>query len=356
MPLFCIGISYKQAAVSIREKFAISNKTIIEQQATLKEIVDQGDFVILSSCNRVEYYIHSSASLTTIFKRLVKFWQEQDIWKPSDQELFYQYQSEEVPQHLCSVLSGIDSMVLGETEIVKQVKDAYHFCLEQKFTGKELNQLFQKSFSVGKKIRTQTQIQTGQVSVGSVAVDLAAKIFGQLSEQKTMIVGAGENSRVTAQSLMSRGANSVIVSNRSYDKAVELAEHLGGSAIRFDDWEATLAEVDIIISSTGSPYFVVEPEHIEKVRKQRKYKELCIIDLAIPRDVNPAVTDFPEVYLYDMDTLSDLADKGKEHRQQQVTKAQAIIEQAFETQIPPAERETPNSDTDSIAANNFSTL
>ena len=169
-----------------------------------------------------------------------------------------------------------------------------------------------------------------------------------------MIIGAGDNSRVTAQSLMSRGAQSVIVSNRSHDKAVDLAEHLGGSAIRFDDWEATLAQVDIIISSTGSPHFVIEPTHIEKVRKQRKYKELCIIDLAIPRDVNPAVTEFSEVYLYDMDTLSQLADKGKEHRQKQLIKAKAIISEAFD--IKPKQAPNQQSSPDSLAASNFNTL
>ncbi len=354
MQLLCLGISYQNAEVSVREKFAISNKRIIEHQQEFKTITDGGDFVILSTCNRVEYYIYSQVSLTDLFNRLISYWQEQGIWHETNKELFYQLEGSQVSQHLCSVLSGMDSMVLGETEIVKQVKDAYHFCLEQKFTGKELNQLFQKSFSIGKKIRTQTQIQTGQVSVGSVAVDLAAKIFGELSEQKIMIIGAGDNSRVTAQSLMSRGAKSVIVSNRSYDKAVDLAEHLGGSAIRFDDWEETLAQVDIIISSTGSPHFVVEPAHIEKVRKQRKYKELCIIDLAIPRDVDPQVTEFSEVYLYDMDTLSQLADKGKEHRQKQLIKAQAIIHEAFD--IKPKQAPNQQSSSDSLAASNFNTL
>ncbi|MGL4400047.1 MAG: glutamyl-tRNA reductase, partial [Luteolibacter sp.] len=239
---------------------------------------------------------------------------------------FYRKEKNEAARHLCRVVSGLDSMMLGETEIFGQVKQAYGFALEAGATGSILNKVFQRAFGVGKKVRTETSIQEGSTSVGNVAVDLAEKIFGHLKNSEVMILGAGEMSRITAQSLVSRGARSIFVANRSFDRAQELATEMGGSAVRFDDWQSVLARVDVVISSTGAPHTIVQRADVEKARRARKYRPLFFIDIAVPRDIDPSVGEIEEVYLYDIDTLEQLADEARNRRQLQIEQCERIIE------------------------------
>jgi glutamyl-tRNA reductase len=220
----------------------------------------------------------------------------------------------------------MDSMVLGETEIFGQVKQAYKTALESEATGKMLNKLFQQAFQVGKKVRNETSIQRGSTSVGSVAVDLCEKVF-DLKRCRVMLVGAGEMSRTCAQSLMSRGAKSVIVSNRSYDRAVELATEMGGRALKFDEWETVLHETDVIISSTSAPHFVIKPEMVEQVMRKRRWEPLFIIDIAVPRDVDPKVNEIEGVYLYDIDALQAIAEDGRRERLRQLAACEVIVEE-----------------------------
>ena len=189
-----------------------------------------------------------------------------------------------------------------------------------------LNRLFQRAFGVGKKVRTETSIQEGSTSVGNVAVDLAEKIFGHLKDSEVMVLGAGEMSRITAQSLVSRGARSIFVTNRSFDRAQELATEMGGSAVRFDEWQRVLERVDVVISSTGSPHAIVHRADVEKARHARKYRPLFFIDIAVPRDIDPAVGDIEEVYLYDIDTLERLANEARGRRQLQIDECERIID------------------------------
>jgi glutamyl-tRNA reductase len=216
-------------------------------------------------------------------------------------------------------------MMLGETEIFGQVKQSYQAALDAGATAGVLNRLFQRAFGVGKKIRSETSIQLGSTSVGSVAVDLAEKIFGHLKDSEVMIIGAGEMSRITAQSLVSRGARSIFVANRSFDRAQQLATEMGGSAVRFDDWQTVLERVDVVISSTGCPLPIVHRADVEKARHARKYRPLFFIDIAVPRDIDPAVGDIEEVYLYDIDTLEQLADEARGRRQLQIVECEQII-------------------------------
>jgi glutamyl-tRNA reductase len=218
--------------------------------------------------------------------------------------------------------------VLGETEIFGQVKQAYKMALDSGTTGRTLNKLFQQAFAVGKRVRNDTAIQRGSTSVGSVAVDLAEKVH-DLKECRVMLVGAGEMSRTCAQSLLSRGAKSIIVSNRSYDRAVELATEMKGEALKFDEWESALHEVDVIISSTSAPHFVIKPDLIQQVMKRRRWEPLLIIDIAVPRDVDPAVNEIEGVYLYDIDALQSIADDSRRERERQL----AICEQIIEEQL-----------------------
>jgi glutamyl-tRNA reductase len=232
-------------------------------------------------------------------------------------------------------------MVLGETEIFGQVKKAYAAAQRSGTTGKFLNRLFQRCFTVGKHVRTHTNITRGATSVGAVGVEMAEKIFGDLAKCQILLIGAGEISRRTAQSLQSRGASAVIVSNRSHDKAVELAGEIGGRAIRFDEWDQELVKVDIIISSTAAPHHVVTTDTLAPSLRQRRGRPLFLIDLSLPRDIAPEVKLLESVYVHDLDALQRLAEAGKERRREQLEACYAVVDQhvnEFYTQVLPKTR------------------
>ena len=197
-------------------------------------------------------------------------------------------------QHLFKVACGLDSMVLGETEILGQLKKAYDLALQNGHTGGRLNKAFQRAFNVAKHIRTETNIQRGSVSVGSVAVELAEKIFSRLSDRDVLVIGAGDTSEKTARALLSRGARSILVTNRSHDKAVALAAELGGRAVPFEDWAAEFANIDIVISSTSAPHYILDRARLEPLMKLRRNRPLLLIDIAVPRDIEPEVNFLEE--------------------------------------------------------------
>lgn len=330
--LVCVGLNYKTTPVEVRERLAFPEAMVPEAVRQIRQLPGFEESVVLSTCNRVELYAaHSLAAgaeshavlrdyLVTHFK----------LDAPHAEVLMlYNLDAAEAARHLFRVVSGLDSMVLGETEIFGQVKAAYKTALDTGVTGRTLNKLFQQAFTVGKKVRNDTTIQRGSTSVGSVAVDLAEKVH-DLKECRVMLVGAGEMSRTCAQSLLSRGAKSIIVSNRSYDKAVELAAEMKGVAMKFEEWENALHEVDVIISSTSAPHFVIKQEQVEHVMRMRRWQPLLIIDIAVPRDVDPAVNNIEGVYLYDIDALQAIADEGRRERERQLAACERIIEEQLE--------------------------
>lgn len=325
MELICLGLNHKTAPVEVRERFAVGSNKLGESAAELVARTGAAESVVISTCNRTEFYLAASdprAALASLAAHLAA--------KTPDPEAatahFYQMERSEAARHLCRVVSGLDSMMLGETEIFGQVKQAYQAALDAGTTSGVLNRLFQRAFGIGKKVRTETSIQEGSTSVGNVAVDLAEKIFGHLKDSEVMILGAGEMSRITAQSLVSRGARSIFVSNRSFDRAEELASEMGGHAVRFDDWQKVLERIDIVISSTGAPHSIVQRADVEKVRRARKYRPLFFIDIAVPRDIDPGVGEIEEVYLYDIDTLEQLATEARERRRKQIEECERIID------------------------------
>jgi glutamyl-tRNA reductase len=325
MELFCLGLNHRTAPVEVRERFAVGSTKLGEAAIELIATIGVSEGVIISTCNRTEFYLvapEAEKSIVVLESHLAIKTQLADQVAPH----FYRKHKTDAARHLCRVVSGLDSMMLGETEIFGQVKHAYQSALGAGATAGVLNRLFQRAFGVGKKVRTETRIQEGSTSVGNVAVDLAEKIFGHLAASEVMILGAGEMSRITAQSLVSRGAKSIFVSNRSYDRAVELATDMGGSAVRFDDWQKTLERVDIVISSTGSPHAIVRREDVEPIRRARKFRPLFFIDIAVPRDIDPAVGEIEEVYLYDIDALEQLATEARGRRQKQIEECEKIIE------------------------------
>jgi len=325
MKIFCLGLNHETAPVEVREKFAVSGPKQGESSKVLMSLPGVKEAVLLSTCNRMEIYA-AADDVQQAHATVREYLSGHHDLASEEMSHFYEVLEVDAARHLCEVVSGLDSMVLGETEIFGQVKQAYQQALNASATGGTLNKLFQKSFTVGKKVRTETKIQEGQTSVGSVAVDLAEKIFGHLKNSKVMVIGAGEMSRNTALSLKLRGAKSIFVANRSHDRAVALAEELEGEAVKFEEWEKVMEKVDVVISSTGAPHAVVLAEHVESVRKKRKYRPIFFIDIAVPRDIDSAVGDIEEVYLYDMDSLQQLANDSVSQRQMQVKLCREIIE------------------------------
>ena len=325
MSILCLGVNYKTAPVEIRERLAFSEGELAER---LREITDLGsvaESVVISTCNRVEVYA-GAEDHGRAFDDLTRFLVDHFEIGSADAVEFYHLEDEGAARHLFKVAAGLDSMVLGETEIFGQVKKAYHAAHDAHVTSRRMNKLFQQSFRIGKLLRTGTEIQQGSTSVGSVAVDLAEKIFGRLKGCRVMVIGAGEMSRQTAQSLLSRGASSIIVSNRSFDKAEALAEELKGEAVRFDDWEKVLSEVDIVVSSTSAPHAIIHPEMIEKVLPKRGGRSLFLIDIAVPRDIEPAVNQIDNVYLYDIDFLERVAADARVKRKKQIVACETLIQ------------------------------
>lgn len=324
MDLICVGLNHRTAPVEVRELFAVAPAKLGEAASDLRQKTGVEEAVVISTCNRTEIYVAGDETTVHALQELL-----------GGAEHCYHSQKMDAAVHLCRVASGLDSMVLGETEIFGQVKDAYQAALQSGVTGGVLNRLFQKSFSIGKKVRTETGIQEGATSIGNVAVDLAEKIFGHLKESKVMILGAGEMSRVTAQSLQSRGAHSIFVANRSYDRALDLAQQMNGQAVRFDDWQLILEQVDVVIGSTGAPHTIVQKADVEAVRRKRKYRPLFFIDIAVPRDIDPTVADIEEVYLYDIDTLEQIAGEARVRRAKQIELCEAMIrEELIKAKLP----------------------
>lgn len=319
-----MGLNHETAPVQVREHFAIG---IDEQGAKAVDVIKLStlaESVVISTCNRMEIYAAAEEAEVGLKVLRDHLSEGRD---PEEMTHLYAKSGEDAKRHLFRLVCGLDSMVLGETEIFGQVKQAYKQALESGATKGILNRLFQKSFAVGKRIRTHTRIQMGQTSVGNVAVDLAEKIFGKLKGSEVMVIGAGETSRLVAKSMMSRGAEKLVVTNRTYSRAEELATELGGQAVPFDQWEEALSRVDVIVSSTGSSEPVLLASQIEAVRRKRKYRPLFLIDIAVPRDIEAAVGEIEEVYLYDIDKLQHLAEKARESRAQQVRICEQMIEE-----------------------------
>lgn len=326
----CLGLNHRTTPLELRERVAFAESKQTEAAQEICSISGFEETVVLSTCNRVEIYAASNheepeSGLISLQNYLMDHFELSE----SQRNLLacYRLSQIEAARHLFQVSSGLDSMVLGETEIFGQVKAAYDRSLKAGATGRVLNKLFQRAFSVGKQVRNQTNIQRGSTSVGSVAVDLAEKIFGGLRDCRVLLIGAGEMSRVCAQSLLSRGAKSIFISNRSFDRAQELANEMNGKALRFDEWEGALHDADIVISSTSAPHFVVRPEIIEPVMKRRHGHPLFVIDIAVPRDVDPKINDIEEVYLYDVDALQAIAEEGKRERAKALTQCNFIIDE-----------------------------
>jgi glutamyl-tRNA reductase len=353
MSVVVIGLSHHSSPVEVRERFAFAEDRIPEALAALRASGAAGEAVILSTCNRVEIYAATALEPARAFVELKKFLNSYHSYpeavcsgsKPLTPALsplgrgegveadgpakigdeLYTLAEPQSLQHLFKVACGLDSMVLGETEILGQLKKAYDLAFQNKHTGARLNKAFQRAFHVAKHVRTETNIQRGSVSVASVAVELAEKIFSSLADRDVLVIGAGETSEKTARALLSRGARSIIVANRSHDRAVALATELGGRAVQFDDWAGEFQKIDIAISSTSAPHHILDRARLEPLMKARQHRPLLLIDIAVPRDIDPEVNFLENVYLYNIDDLQAIADDYLKQRKEEIAKCEAII-------------------------------
>ena len=325
MPIVVVGMSHRTSRVEVREKFALDESGIASTLEALKQNGLADEAVILSTCNRVELYAVCQMPETEASKAMRQFLFDSKVASPPLDNEIYVLKEPQSLEHLFRVAAGLDSMVLGETEILGQLKTAYDLALKHKHTGRILNKAFQRAFNVAKQLRTHTGIQRGSISVGSVAVELAEKIFSSLEHRRVMVVGAGDTSEKTARSLLSRGASSVIVANRTYERAEALAAELGGTAVRFEDWATEFQSIDIAISSTSAPHYILDRAKLAPIMKLRHNRPLLLIDIAVPRDIDPEVSYLENVYLYNIDDLQTIADDYLKQRQEEITRCDHII-------------------------------
>jgi glutamyl-tRNA reductase len=318
MNLFCVGISHHTAKVETRERYAgPRTEDAFRTESGCTEAL------MLATCNRVEVYGSAAAPIAT--EQIARWLAREEAEAVQDAGAFYRYEGEECVRHLFRVAAGLDSMVIGETDILGQVKKAYANARDSRNVGPLLHRLFQRSFRVAKQVRSRTDITRGAVSVGSVAVELAVKIFGDLRERKVLILGAGETSERTARALSSRGVTDIRVSNRSLERAENLAGLVRGRAISFQEWPLQCREIDILISATSADEPLLTPEILAPLIRDRSDCPLFIIDTAVPRDVAPEVNDMEGVFLYDMDSLQSIAEQSLALRRQQIAAGEGII-------------------------------
>ena len=330
MHIVVIGLNYRSAPVELRERLAINREQLPAVLAQLRGQAGVEEVVILSTCNRVEIYA-GVPQLDGTIDRLQLFLSEYGrLALPELRAHLYSYTEPDSVRHLFTVASGIDSMVLGEGEILHQVKHAYELAREHGATGKVFNVMFQRALNAAKAVRTQTAIGRGCTSVGTVAVELAAKIFGDLQGAVVTLLGAGKIGELTLKRLMVRGVGDVRIVNRSAQRAQLLALQYGASAVALEALEQQLLEADIIITSSSAPGYVVQQPAVARAMRGRCQRPLCLIDLGVPRNVEPSVGSLENVYLFDIDDLQGLVDHHHQGRQQAVVAAQVIVDEKTE--------------------------
>ncbi|MFZ3138419.1 MAG: glutamyl-tRNA reductase [Thermodesulfovibrionales bacterium] len=331
MKAFVIGLNHNTADLDVREKFAFNGPKLEQGLMAFREVPEVEEAIILSTCNRVELY----ANVTDIEKasEAIKIFLSDfhSINRASLDKSIYIYDDIKAVRHIFRVASSLDSMVVGEPQILGQLKDSFELALSKKTTGFLLNKLMKKAISVAKRVRTETRIAENAVSISFAAVELAKKIFTDLSTKVFMLLGAGEMAELAARHLIGNGVKEVLVSNRTHERACELAKEFNGRPVKFDDFIHEMARTDIVICSTGAPHYILTKGQMQKVMKERKQRQVFIIDISVPRNIDPEINDLDNVYLYNVDDLQGVIDTNKFERQREAAKAEKIVEEELET-------------------------
>jgi glutamyl-tRNA reductase len=322
-----IGLNHKTAPIAVREKVFSGCQEEKDLLEIVRSLTGVGEVLYLSTCNRIEI-IASVEETEDAGKSLSEFLAKSGDMTPAEAaSCIYKYYDEEAVRHIFRVAASLDSLVMGETQILGQVKDAYRQALAQHATGVVLNRLMHCSFRAAKRVRSETAIAVNPVSVSFAAVELAKKIFGTLTGKKILLIGAGEMAELTGMHLITNGAEEITVANRSLSQASLLAEKFHGEAASLDALEEKLIEADIVISSTGAPTYIITADLIRKIHHQRRNRLLFLIDIAVPRDIDPAASSLENVYLYNIDNLQDIVDENMNVRKKEAIKAEMIVEE-----------------------------
>ena len=325
MHLFLLGASHHSAPVDLRERIDFARRGIPEALSGIVEIAGINEVVVLSTCNRAEVYTHSEAPLP-VGDALATFMSAfHDVPEPELKPHLYHRQGADAARHLFRVVAGLDSLVVGEPQILGQVKDAFAIASERGFTGAALNRLFHTSFTVGKRVRSETGLGEGAVSVSYAAISLARKIFGDLGGRRALVVGAGEMAELTATHLRSQNVGRIGVANRSASRAASLAAKVDGVAVPWEEITSELTTTDIVLTATGAPRWLITRAQIVEAMRPRRDRPLFMIDIGLPRDVEPSASEVEQVFLYNIDDLQSIVRENLARRQAQVDRAEMMV-------------------------------
>ncbi|MFQ5682799.1 MAG: glutamyl-tRNA reductase [Candidatus Binatia bacterium] len=326
--IIIVGLNHNTAPVHVREALAFDRPLLEPSLQRLHSLPSIKEGVILSTCNRVEVVV-AARDDPRAFQEIKDFLRERDSGRMHDglDQLLYAYSGDAAIRHLFRVASSLDSMVVGEPQILGQIKDYYVAAHKAGTVGTILHRLFHRSFSVAKKVRSDTAIGGGAVSVSSVAVELAKRIFDTLEDKTVMLIGAGKMGDLAVLHLKRNGVGSLMVTNRTFERAVELAAQYQGSPIRFEDFPRYLKIADVVVASAGSPQFLLRAETVTEVLRERKHRAMFFIDLGVPRNLDPKINEIDNVYLYNIDDLKEVAEENLQERSTEAIKAEQIVDE-----------------------------
>ncbi len=325
MKVLVAGLNHKSADVEVREKLAFTGEKMGQGLEALLALSRVKEAMIISTCNRVEIYmgVDEPEEATRQVKRFISSFHS----IPEgllDKALYFHTDSEAV-RHIFRVASSLDSMVVGEPQILGQVKDSFQLALDRKTTGVLMNKLMKKAISVAKRVRTETRVAENAVSISFAAVELARKIFNDLVDKSVLLLGAGEMAELAARHLMNNGVKEIVVANRTYERGCELAQDFKGRAVPFSGFKDEMVRSDIVLCSTGAPNYVVFKQDLHNIMKERKQRPVFLIDISVPRNIDPKINGLENVYLYDVDDLQGVVDSNKNERNKEAQKAEDII-------------------------------
>jgi len=327
MELFVLGLSHKTAPIDVRERLAVPERELPKVLEALGEVSELAERMFFTTCNRAEVYGVAEGPLAKAVEATrASLERYRNLDSAALAGALYAYDGADAARHVFRVASSLDSMVVGEPQILGQVKTAYTVARSQQATGIILNNLLEQAFHVAKRVRTETGIATAAVSISSVAVELARKIFGDLEGRTVLILGAGEMAELALRHLVDDGVRSILVANRSHDRAVALAEQFHGRAVTFDTFHQEMLEADIVISSTSAPHLILKKEDVQAIILERRHRPIFLIDIANPRDIDPGCNDVDNVYLYNIDDLQSVVSANLKERQREAERAEVIIE------------------------------
>ncbi|HEY5649212.1 MAG TPA: glutamyl-tRNA reductase [Nitrospiria bacterium] len=331
MEIIVVGLNHRTAPIEIRERLSIPEAQIQDALIRLKACHGIEEGLLLSTCNRVEVCALVPQAQAG-FQRVREFFEDHHEGNiPVDwTSALYHFSSDDAIRHIFRVASSLDSMVVGEPQILGQLKDAFEVAMQQKATGVVLNKIFRKAISVAKRVRTETKIAENAVSISFAAVELAKKVFGSLEGKEVLLVGAGEMAELALRHLIDSGARKVMITTRNYDNALELSRRFEGIPVRLEDFPRHMPEADILVCSTGALNYVVTEAHVRQAIERRRNRPMFMIDISVPRNIDPLANRVDNVYLYDIDDLQSIVESNMEERQKEALKAEGLVSEELE--------------------------